>query len=53
MTVAFDRVTINGRSYPMRGTVTQAVESEGIKGEKERTGASVPTAPQPSEGCVP
>src|SRR5439155_25806059 len=38
MTVAFDRVTINGRSYPMRGTVTQAIESEGIKGEKERIG---------------
>jgi len=38
MTVAFDRVTINGRSYPMRATVTQALESEGIKGEKEKIG---------------
>jgi hypothetical protein len=38
MTVAFDRVTINGRSYPMRGTVTQALESEGIRGEAERIG---------------
>jgi hypothetical protein len=38
MTVAFDRVTIKGRSYPMRATVTQALESEGIKGEKEKIG---------------
>jgi hypothetical protein len=38
MTVAFDRMTINGRSYPMRGTVTQALESEGIKGEAEKIG---------------
>src|SRR5262245_50312155 len=36
--VAFDRVTINGRSYPIRATVTQALESEGIKGEKEKIG---------------
>jgi len=38
MTVAFDRVTINGRSYPIRATVTQAIESEGIMGEKEKIG---------------
>lgn len=38
LTVAFDRVTINGRSYPIRGTVTQAIESEGIRGEKEKIG---------------
>ncbi len=38
LTVAFDRVTINGRSYPMRATVTQALESEGIAGEKEKIG---------------
>ena len=38
MTVAFDRVTIDGRNYPMRATVTQALESEGIKGEKEKIG---------------
>jgi len=38
MTVAFDRVTIKSRSYPMRATVTQALESEGIKGEKEKIG---------------
>jgi hypothetical protein len=39
LTVAFDRLTIRGRSYPMRATVTQALESEGIKGEAERIGA--------------
>ena len=39
MTVAFDQVTVNGRSYPMRGTVTQALESEGMKG---KSAASAP-----------
>jgi hypothetical protein len=39
MTVSFDQVTINGRSYPMRGTVTEAIEGEGIRGELGRTGA--------------
>ena len=38
LTVAFDRVTINGRNYPMRATVTEALESEGIRGEKEKIG---------------
>lgn len=39
MTVAFDQISINGRTYPMRGTVTQALESEGLKGEAARIGA--------------
>ena len=39
MTVAFDQVTIRGRSYPIRATVTQAIESEGIKGEAAKIGA--------------
>lgn len=39
MTVSFDQVTVNGRSYPLRGTVTQAIEGEGIKGEAGRTAA--------------
>jgi hypothetical protein len=38
MTVAFDRITINGRSLPMRATVTDALESEGIKGEAGKIG---------------
>jgi len=43
MTVSFDQVTVNGRAYPIRGTVTQAIEGEGIKGEAGRlgTGAGV------------
>jgi uncharacterized protein YceH (UPF0502 family) len=43
MTVSFDQVTSNGREYPIRGTVTQAIEGEGIKGETGRiaTGAGV------------
>ena len=39
VTVAFDQVTVRGRDYPMRGTVTQALESEGIKGEAAKIGA--------------
>ena len=39
LTVSFDQITANGRTYPMRGTVTQALESEGIRGEAGRIGA--------------
>jgi hypothetical protein len=39
MTVAFDQITVNGRSYPIHATVTQAIESEGIKGEIGKIGA--------------
>jgi len=39
ITVSFDQVTLNGRSYPIRGTVTQAIEGEGIRGEAGRTAA--------------
>ena len=39
LTLAFDRVTINGRNYPIRATVTEALESEGIRGEAGRIGA--------------
>ena len=39
LTVAFDQIAVNGRTYPMRGTVTQALESEGIRGEAGRIGA--------------
>ena len=39
LTVAFDQVTVRGRDYPMRGTVTQAIESEGIRGEAAKIGA--------------
>ncbi|MBA2304336.1 MAG: hypothetical protein H0W08_17120 [Acidobacteria bacterium] len=39
LTVSFDQITIRGRTYPMRGTVSEALESEGIKGEGARIGA--------------
>ena len=39
MTVSFDQITIDNRTYPIRGTVTQALESEGIRGEAGRIGA--------------
>lgn len=38
MTVNFDQITVNGRPYPMRGTVTEAIEGEGIRGEAGRAG---------------
>jgi hypothetical protein len=38
MTVSFDQITVNNRSYPIRATVTQAIEGEGIKGEAARVG---------------
>ena len=39
LTVSFDQITVRGRNYPMRGTVTQALESEGMRGEAARIGA--------------
>ncbi len=39
MTVSFDQITVSNRSYPMRGTVSQTIESEGIRGEATRAGA--------------
>jgi len=39
MTIAFDQISVQGRSYPIRATVTQAIESEGIKGEVGKIGA--------------
>jgi hypothetical protein len=32
MAVSFDQVTIGTRSYPMRGTVTQAIQGDGPAG---------------------
>jgi hypothetical protein len=39
LTVEFNRLHINGRTYDARAYVTQALESEGIKGEAGRIGA--------------
>ena len=43
LTLVFDRVTISTRSYPIQATVTQALESEGVRGEASKigTGAGV------------
>jgi hypothetical protein len=38
MTISFDQITMNGRAYPVRATVTQAIQGEGIKGEAGRVG---------------
>ena len=38
LTLSFDQLTVNGRAYPIRGTVTQAIEGEGIRGEAGRIG---------------
>jgi hypothetical protein len=40
MTLAFDQVTIRGRSYPMRATATQIFESGGIKEEAATIGTA-------------
>ncbi|HWI19660.1 MAG TPA: hypothetical protein VNT81_18030 [Vicinamibacterales bacterium] len=39
LTVEFNRIQINGRTYDTRAYVTQALESEGLKGEAGRIGA--------------
>jgi hypothetical protein len=39
LTVAFDRITVGTQSYPIRATVTQAIESAGIKGDAGKIGA--------------
>jgi hypothetical protein len=39
LTVAFDQITVQGKAVPMRATVQQAIESEGIKGEAGKIGA--------------
>jgi len=39
LTLAFDRITVGTRSYPIRATVIQALESEGIRGDAGKIGA--------------
>lgn len=39
LTVEFNRLRVNGRTYDTKAYVTQALESEGIKGEAGRIGA--------------
>lgn len=39
LTIAFTRLAVNGRTRDVRAHVTQALESEGLKGEVDRIGA--------------
>jgi hypothetical protein len=39
ITIMFTRLRMNGRTYDVRAYPTQALESEGLKGEAERIGA--------------
>jgi hypothetical protein len=39
LTIEFNRLRVNNRSYDIKAYVTQALESEGIKGETARIGA--------------
>lgn len=39
MTAVFDRVTVRGRAFPIRATVEQTLESEGVRGEAGKIGA--------------
>ena len=39
MTVSFDQVTVNGEAHPIRGTVTEAIQGSGVKGDIGRVAA--------------
>jgi hypothetical protein len=39
MTVSFDQVTVNGQAHPIRGTVTEAIQGSGLKGDVGKVGA--------------
>jgi hypothetical protein len=39
LTLTFDQITVDGQDYPLRATVSQALESEGVRGEAGRIGA--------------
>ena len=40
LTLAFDRMTINGREREIRGVVTDTIEGEGVKGEVAKIGTA-------------
>ena len=39
MTLSFDQITFEGRAFPLRGTLTKAIEGEGLRDETTRTAA--------------
>jgi hypothetical protein len=40
LTLSFDQITVEGRDYPIRATVTQAIESSGVRGEAGKIGTA-------------
>jgi TolA-binding protein len=40
MTLTFDQLTVNGRDYPIQGTVIEALEGAGLKGEAAKIGTA-------------
>jgi hypothetical protein len=40
LTLSFDQITVDGRDYPIRATVTQAIESSGVRGEAGKIGTA-------------
>ena len=40
LTLAFDQITIDGRDYPIHGTVIDAIEGEGMKGDIGKIGTA-------------
>jgi hypothetical protein len=38
LTLSFDQVSVNGQAHPIRGTLTEAIEGSGMKGEIGRVG---------------
>lgn len=40
MTLTFDEITVHGETYPIRGTVLEALEGEGLKGEAVKLGTA-------------
>jgi hypothetical protein len=39
LSLSFDQITINGRSHPIRGTLTEALESGGYREDADKIGA--------------
>jgi hypothetical protein len=39
MTLNFEQITVNGRVYPMRGTLNRVISGPGLKGDATRAGA--------------
>jgi hypothetical protein len=39
MTLSFEQIIVNGRAYPMRGTLNKVISGPGIKGDATKAGA--------------